>query len=332
MPESISQSGLSKAREPSIITESTPQQAKVHFSNLHLTSEKPESPIIIVCFGKKPLPIKEGFIYGEKAVVFDRISPKMKELSIQAGLLKSIPEEQRPRAVMSLLRKHVQYAYDNVVTLLEKHDPVLAQWITENTGINSSTKLIPLSEIFEKEYGVCRHLSIAYLWLAQQAGLEGTLACSAPLVIRNIKRKDNNQPLFKCVPVGNGLVAHMWDEIRLSNGKWIPVDPSTQLIGDADEGFDMFREANYLMEGAYGYNHECVEGDVVSSVETNPKFLPGAAFADAKIIVKLKPDARKLGKPRTYSQHPRFIGRTSLSISPRENNGMVNLTINSVAS
>jgi hypothetical protein len=253
----------------------------IKYHNLNLDATHPTTPEVTLTIKKLPLPIIEGKIYGHYAVLVDTESEKMKIIVAQAEALKSLPETQRIRAVMELLRTNVHYAYNDAIDAVAKTNPDLANWIAINTGLNSSASEIPLSEIFEKEYGICRHLSVAYLWLAQKAGLQGVLCRTREGTIKNIVRTDNGERLFKSFGVGETTSGHMWTEIQLSDGTWIPVDPSTKLVADTPEGLEMFKQANYITLDTESLYSECSPGKL-SPVSTELRFTPGQPSSEVK--------------------------------------------------
>jgi transglutaminase-like putative cysteine protease len=75
-----------------------------------------------------------------------------------------------------------------------------------------------LSEFLEKGYGRCTQLSVAYLYLAQQAGIEGCFMGSDSGAIKNVL-KDENTKLFRSAEVGAPVGAHSWVELKLSDGR-----------------------------------------------------------------------------------------------------------------
>lgn len=219
------------------------------------------SPLVELASNKEPLKlaitlekvpqlIEDGVEINE--ITIDRKSPKLQEMLKEAASLREIPEREKPRKIMELLRSKVSYAYDNMIAELGKTNPSLAKWVTKNiTDCISSP--ISLSEIIDSGFGVCRHLSVAMLALAKETGINGSLVSNATpdskpeLGIKNVIRRDNGESLFKTLPVGTiqSRAGHIWVEFQMSNGEWIPVDPSTLLVGDTEEEMAIFSDANY---------------------------------------------------------------------------------------
>ncbi len=224
----------------------TEKSGIVVFHNLNLTAENPISPEIEVSVKKKSIEIIEGESYGGNCILIDKETKKMKSLLEKAEELLEIPEIERPKKILEILRDKIDYAFDEAMDRLSKTDPELAKWVAENTGLNSSAHNVPMSELLEKGYGICRHLSVAYLWLAQKAGLKGVLLNCPYGTIKNIERTDSKEKLFKSADIGQPVSAHSWVEIQTSDGKWIPIDPSTKLVGDSEESLAMFKDANYI--------------------------------------------------------------------------------------
>ncbi|MEK9156273.1 MAG: transglutaminase-like domain-containing protein [Patescibacteria group bacterium] len=243
VPTSEADLPMETVRQPEINFDG--QVAEVSYPNLNLTEHNPTSPEVTVTIEKQPTKIVEGETYCNGAVLVDTESESMRSLATQEEALKELPEAQRPGAVLKLLRENVHYAYNDVIDAIAQTNPDLAAWVAKNTGVDSHVFKLPLSQIIDKGYGVCRHLSVAYLWLAQKAGLEGTLLTSDYRGITNVERRDNGKQLFKSVAVGEPLIPHAWTEVRLSNGEWVPVDPSVMLVGDTEEGMQTFQEAGY---------------------------------------------------------------------------------------
>lgn len=259
------------------------------FPSLALSAENPLSPSIKVIVEKLPIPMKIGKDYGHGDVLFDQETENMNRLASQAEALRSLPEEQRPSELLKLFRSNVRYAYNAVVSELAESNPELSEWVAKNTGLDSSGGTqVKLSDIFDKGYGVCRHLSVGYLWLASKAGLEGTLMVSGPVGITNIQRTDNGEQLFKSTDVGQEVGAHAWAELKLSDGRWIPVDPSVQLVGDTKEGLDMFRKARYEGVGYEGLDTEASPSKLFVTTSTKGVvFRPGEATAEGTYMLKL---------------------------------------------
>jgi len=204
-------------------------------------------------------------------------SPRYQRMLEEARALKQLPERERPRKLVELLRSNVQYAYPSKIKELEVNDPPLAERIKQILVLRADDidEPLPLSEIIETGFGVCKHLSVAMLPLAEVAGLKGALCASHSGRIKNVIRKDNGQPLFKLYDVGNTTDPHVWVELQISNGEWIPADPATQLVGDNLESLTTFEEANYRAIPGYININDLPENVSWSDQDPSLQFLPG---------------------------------------------------------
>jgi len=219
--------------------------ATVSFEHLELDIQHPVSDEVLVLVEKRPRELVEGesYLYGDVLLATD--SEKMAALADRAQLLKELPEHERARPLLELLRSELNYAHSDEIEALSETDPERAQWISVNSGVSATADNVPLSDVFEAGFGVCRELSVGYLWLAQQAGLRGVLSNSRYGTIQNIQRTDTDEPLFKSVDVGEPPNDHVWVELQMSDGTWLPVDPSVRLVGDNEEELRMFQDAHY---------------------------------------------------------------------------------------
>lgn len=271
------------------------KKATVMFRNLELNADNLRSPEIRIVVEKQPIELVEGKSYYCNAVFIDKETEKMKNLAAKAEKLLEFPEEERPAKVLEIFRQHMHYAYKEVIEKLSKTDPELARWVAKNTGPDANVNNVPLSQLIEKGYGICKHLAVAYLWLAQKAGLRGVILSADRGVIKNIERSDTKEKLFKSVEIGKPLPAHSWVEIKTKEGRWIPVDPSTNLVGDTEAGLEMFRKANYYASGSFGLDFEALPREKLSPLLTKPIAFPPAEAKGSGIIcaelrgIKTKP-------------------------------------------
>lgn len=275
-------------KEKDIEISATKKSASVLFRNLELNVENTTSPEIRIVVEKQPIELIEGKSYGNSAVLIDKETERMQSLATQAEALLEIPENERPARVLELLRSKMSYAYNDVIEKLSETDPDLAKWVAENTGLKArGFNNVPLSKLIDSGYGVCRHLAVAYLWLAQKAGLKGVLLESDFGTIKNIERSDTQQKLFRSADVGKPVSAHSWVEIKTSDGKWIPVDPTTKLVGDSDGGLVMFREANYMAFTGLGLDFEAEPREQLGPRCSQLFFAPAESTASGKCFLEL---------------------------------------------
>ena len=256
-----------------------------YFQDLNLNKENLQSPEIEFLIERETITIDQGVEYGNGGIFIDEKTEEMNELLERAGVLKDLPEEERLSGIMAILREKVKFAYPQIVQSLSETNPDVAQWI--NSKMWKGNDVIPLSELFEKGYGICRHLSVAYLWLAQGAGLQGNILGTNVFdnPIKNILRTDTKDPLFKMTPVGENAPSHVWVEIKLSSGEWIPIDPSVNLIGNTQEGLEMFNLANYRGSAPRDLHIkiEPESSDITGIVESY--FEPGVPIAKSKAFI-----------------------------------------------
>jgi len=183
-----------------------------------------------VVLKKVPTQVEYGATVG--SVVIDNESLRLEKMMEEARALREIPEKERPRRILDILRSSIDFDVDD-----------------------SGRGAVSLSEVVDSGHGVCRHLSAAMLVLAKEAQMSGAYLTSVTVgsgeitedkyLMRNIVRKDNGKPLFKHVHIGERVGPHAWVELRTSEGEWIPVDPSTKLVGDNDDELEIFGEAGY---------------------------------------------------------------------------------------
>jgi len=307
------------------------QLASITFQNLELNADNPKSPEIIVVVEKQPIELVKGKSYCNHTVLIDQETESMTYLAKEAEALSELPERERPAKVLEILRRKMHYAYNDAIKKLSETDPELAKWVAENTGLNAaSVSDVPLSQILEKGYGVCRHLAPAYLWLAQKAGLKGVILSSAWGVLKNIKRSDTQEKLFRSAEVGQPVSGHSWVEIKTADGQWIPVDPSTKLVGDTEAGLAMFRDANYSAIGGLGLDLEAEPRNKLNPFLTSPiVFYPAEPKASGVLCLELsstKPEIR-LREENIPPTNVPYSGEGKLNIRVSEQFGGLALDI-----
>ena len=227
---------------------------EVSIPHVELSSEEGPGVKLEIEIERVPIQISEGSIIGVMGGVIVDIesspSPKLKEMVVKAKELTDLPEGERPRKIMEIVRSKVNYAYDEVVEELRKADPELADWVVKYTGLNSSGEKVKASEIVNSGHGICCHLAALAVILAKEAGLEASFETSFAMSkeegFKNVARKDNGEKLFKSFELDEIFtIPHAWAEIRMSDGKWVPIDPSTKIVGDNDTELQTFKGANY---------------------------------------------------------------------------------------
>lgn len=293
------------------------------FENLGLNADKPSSDTIEVVYDKQPITLENGTFANYKNEIDLEPSAEMMELAQQAESLKYIPELERLEAVIDLLRSNVEYPFKATVEKLQAENAELAEWVKDKLLPEGAGGTKLLSEVFTNGYGVCNELSVAYLWLAQHAGLKGILLSSVPYQITNVNQADSEEPLFKATAPGEKVPAHSWVEILTDERGWVPVDPSTKYVGNTDEKFATFQRAGYDA-------HLIVDG--LASVD-NPEALraivqaeplpPGSETVKVLTSVALHPPKKKLftkGKDSAAQppKQPIFTGRATVQFHEKD--------------
>lgn len=296
-----------------------------------------------VTLEKAITPIEKGGTIAN--IIIDYESDKLKSMLNQARQLQELPESERPRKLLELLRRNIVFAYNDVVEELTKTNPGLGKWIAENTGINSDgARQLRLSEIVDAGYGVCRHLSVIFLVLAKEAGLEGAYVSSSrtdkeKYDLQNITRPDTGEPLFRMTAVGQPIAGHAWVELKLSDSNWMPIDPSTNLVGDTDEDLKIFKKANYRAMPVLSFCIEDLPPDVGHQGIMDLSFLPGEAVHKGIIKinsqVKIEPlrlnsELENEGKTKEDGEWPKptqYSGKLSFQIKSRRSFYSMNIKV-----
>lgn len=210
----------------------------------------------------------------------------LEEMLKKARQLKTIAKRDRPRKVMEILRSHIKYSYEKTLSDLEASYPERVNAIRENNNM-PFVQLSTLKNAAELGYANCGPLSIGMLILGKEAGLEGAFLGNAsdlgktkskdPNPIKNIIRSDTGEAIFKSgSPIGANIpAAHAWVEFKMDDDKWIPVDPSTELVGDTKEGMEIFKEANYRASPGILLNISPLPEGVIHLGTRDLEFLPG---------------------------------------------------------
>ncbi len=212
---------------------------------------------------KEPTFIKPGIVI--EGLKFDKDNPSLAEIWGQIDRIKDFTEVKRPRKVLELLRSRVQYPYTWAMEELGQTDSQKAAWVERNViaeGVMGPN--LKLSEIVHCGYGICKHFATSYLYLAHEAGLTVALSTNGPDAVigggpgpvTNVYRRDNGEQLFKSCEVGKPIWAgHAWTEVGIGD-RWMPVDPTTRLVGDNDKELATFLDANYRAVSTYGIDFQ----------------------------------------------------------------------------
>lgn len=258
---------------------------------ISLDDESPVGPTVDIRYTREPNKLEPGDIIsytGARPIRIDEHETQIRNLSSQAELLRSLEPKDRPRALLELMSEHVSFAYPSVLEKLHETDPDEAAWLKENISLEGNSHAqISLSEIVHHGYGICAHLSPLYLWLAQKAGLEGVLTTHAQKKMTNVTRRDNNEPLFKSVAIGQPVADHMWVEIYLQNGERILVDPSTRLVGDTPENLQTIADAGYASGDGFLLEGRRTDRDGIDTIASSVLTPAGSSDFSQRIQTQL---------------------------------------------
>jgi hypothetical protein len=233
-------------KNPEFIQKIGCEGATITFPHLSLNIKNPSFKLEIM-LNKRTINMKVGDSYATQDVFIDE-EVQEPDLVSQAKMLSVHPEKLRAKLLVNLLKNNFKTATQLNINKLRTTDPAYADWVEENVSERSQKKYVPFSEIVKHGHGICTHHSAIYLWLAQEAGLKGAIMRSDQNTITNIIRSDNGKKMFNFADVGANVVSHAWVELLLENGEWLPVDPTTGLVGDTQTNLEMFKQANYVCD------------------------------------------------------------------------------------
>lgn len=278
--------------QPNRIENPEPQknlQRKLHFDSVELTPEN-ELPINIRV-RKEPIEVHSGDSLGANSVEVN-FEGEAQSLMDEAVKLAELPEEERLAALTELVRSKLKYPYPDVIEAAGTNNPELKEWLEKRFGGNPSTWKLELNEFLKNGYGDCKIMAAAYLVAAQAAKMKGIYANSNGS-LRNVNRPDTGKPVFRSVELERDTnAAHAWVEIRLSDGRWIPVDPTTNMIG-LGEMMEIFRQAGYNVPVSFTSE---VPPDLELERDSSP-FAPGES--EKELHLKLK-----IGSVITFGKGP----------------------------
>nr|BFD25325.1 MAG: hypothetical protein JST_6160 [Candidatus Parcubacteria bacterium] len=242
-------------------------QRQLHFDGVELLPGQ-EFPINIHV-RKEPIEIKDGD------------SLELLSLMEEAEKLAEFPEEERLTALIELVRSKLKYPYPDVMEASGAENPELKEWLEKRFGLNPSIWKLELNDLLKNGFGDCKIMAAAYLIAAQSAKIKGIYANSG-VSLKNIVRSDISKPIFKSVELDRDTnSAHEWVKIQLSDGRLIPVDPTTNMVG-LGEMIAVFRQAGYNVPVTF-------KSEVPSDLELERD---GAAFApgetEKRLNLKLK--------------------------------------------
>lgn len=147
------------------------------------------------------------------------------------------PVSDRINNILQYLHKILKYPYHSDI----QEEPNYKE-IKEFYYNNPSN--LPLSECIEYGYGKCAQFGILFAIIAQAADLQVTYNQVAKKTLKNIKRPDTKEHLFKSVSLGIVDEHHVYNSV-LVNDKYVPVDPTRKLNGMYLPHQEIFKMANY---------------------------------------------------------------------------------------
>jgi len=268
-------------------------------------------------------------------VVIDRenYGENMSRMVEACQALKELPESERPEKVLDILLENMKYAYKDFVAQIDEERQT---WIAEHlTTRNYATEDIPVSQLAEVGFCVCRHFAAMYLILAKEAGLDGCYM-GAQTNFTNLERKptdrvsnDGRKGLFRSGEVGSIVnVGHAWAEVLVHNGEeesWVPVCPSTQLIGNTPERLQTFIDAGFVVpafEKGLKINLSSNHGEIPESVSFTAKesyIYPGENLSLVNLTLSnQKSEILGIGTPSRTIEPVLFQGNLTAKIVPHE--------------
>lgn len=293
-----------------------------------------KEPLKLVITVKK-LPTSVEFGDSIQFITIDNKSPKLQWMRKEAAKLQSLPERARIVPLMALVRNNIHYAFPWVMEELKQTEPKRAKWVNNHTGLWSHpTTPLTLSQVVDGEYAICRHLSVVTLALAKDAGLKGAALVYKPLAdepgnkIKNVFRKDTGKNLFQSVRANEPFENHhSFVELLLSNGEWIPVDPTVQLTGETPEGLALFKEANYRANIGEFLEKEGLPEHTYGQATSSLQFLPGEDTRSGIYIV----NGVKLLRPKAEPEYPRYQGPLDFTLAACQSYMGTNIDLLSVS-
>lgn len=293
-------------------------QRQLHFDAVDITPE--QGFPFDICVQKEPIEVCDGDNLGSNSVEV-KFQDEALALMEEAEKLQELPEEERLVALIELVRSKLKYPYPDVMEVAQAQNPELKEWFEKRFGERPSTWNLELNEFLRNGYGDCKIMAAAYLIAAQSAKMRGIYANSG-VSLKNVIRPDTNKPIFKSVELNRDTnSAHAWVEIQLSDGRWIPVDPTTNMTG-LGEMIEIFRQAGYNVPVAF---KESVPEELELERDGS-SFAPGEP--EKQLHLKLK-----IGSVMTFGKGSatqklkadKYSGSIDLNLSSSEERKSINL-------
>ncbi|RLI91705.1 MAG: hypothetical protein DRO95_03810, partial [Candidatus Altiarchaeales archaeon] len=185
-----------------------------------------ESPLEInIKIRRHPITITEGDILKETKIDSSEEIEKLKE---SARKLRELPEIERIKEINRLVRETLRFPYIEEGLSEEEYK----RRVKERD--KKFGKIVNLSDIVRGGEGLCRHFVALYCVLAQEAGLKVAPQGGDVDNIMIMHPEEGERKLFKERALG-ARVPHAWVEVELSDGTWIPVDPTLNILGTEKE-------------------------------------------------------------------------------------------------
>ena len=154
--------------------------------------------------------------------------------------------EARIQPLIELVHTTISRANPAIIEKMSLERPEEAEWIRKNILKPTWETRIHVLDLLHYKHGVCRNYAWLFLWLAKHAGLTGRLLRTNADQLLNIRHPHLDRPLWNSFPEGTiGPAPHLWVELYMKEDTWLPIDPTTKLVGDTPEGLKAFHDARY---------------------------------------------------------------------------------------
>jgi hypothetical protein len=179
------------------------------------------------------------------------------------------------------------------------------------------------------------------LVLAQEAGLQGNY-CGGMTTFTNLSRKesdyqanDNRPALFRSVEEGRTVdEAHAWIEVRVltktGETKWVPIDSSTQLVGDTEKRLRTFLDAGgYTLPSKMSIDAKVQADSKTIQADVQGSVLPGESKITSKLVVTNEQHV-VLGRQMKITEPGLYQGPLSISLTPNDYRDTIKMDLVSV--
>lgn len=215
------------------------------------------NPLLEVAFRKELVPTQ----LLSNTVVCDT-SDKIENLKALARHLQDLPETQKVKEVVRLVRSTLSFPYEEQKSLHNRFEEL-------EQHFSASIQHELLSSFVEAGVGKCRHFADLFMVLGREAGLAVNVFHG---YAKNFERPDTHAPLFKSVGLGDSL-PHAWNEVSLCNGQWIPIDPTADFQGFETQNIPLFKKyyegtdsLPYLLRLPHGWRRDEAASSIAEPV------------------------------------------------------------------